>query len=195
VVESDGEKVQKLIEMDVPVIEGDATDDAILRAAGVERARGLIVALPTDKDNLFVVISARALNKSLRIVSKVNDLTAESKFLHSGATKVVSAHFIAGLRMASEMIRPDAVQFLDTMLRDNSALRVEDVTVRGSSAHAGKPLGSVDILKKTGVLVVSLKRDGAFQFNPPSTTLLRDNDHLILIGSPDQIGSVKSDFK
>src|SRR3972149_2536720 len=135
VVEIDANKVIRLHERNAMVVEGDATHDDILIIAGIERAAGLVATLPTDKDNLFVVITARGLNPKLRIVAKVDEIGTREKFLRSGANTTVSTNFIGGLRMASELIRPDAVNFLDTMLRDNSSLRVEDGQVVGKSKY------------------------------------------------------------
>lgn len=192
VVESHPDKVRKLLEKSVLVVEGDATDDSILKSAGIERAAGLVASLPTDKDNLFVVITARGLNKNLRIVAKVDDLDARDKFLRSGADAVVSANFIGGLRMASELIRPDAVNFLDSMLRDNSALRVEDVRIGAQSKFVGKQISQCDVLQNSHILVFSIKRDGDYEFNPRPNTLLQVNDTLVLIGYPEEIKLVRN---
>lgn len=192
VVESNPEKIQKLSEMKVPVVEGDATQDSTLKAAGINRAAGLITALPTDKDNLFVLISARGLNKNIRIVVKVDEMEAREKFLRSGANAAVSGNYIAGLRMASEMIRPDTVTFLDSMLRDNSQLRVEDVIVGESSKFVGKTFDSCDPLHDARLLLFSVKRNGDYQFNPSGSTHMNTGDILIVIGYPDQISTLRS---
>lgn len=194
VVENNAEKIQKLSEMKVLVVEGDATQDSTLKAAGIERAAGLITALPTDKDNLFVLISARGLNKNIRIVAKVDEMEAREKFLRSGANAAVSGNYIAGLRMASEMIRPDAVTFLDSMLRDNSQLRVEDVIVGEGSKFVGKTLSSCDPLQDARVLLFSVKRNGEYQFNPSGSTHIHGGDTLIVIGYPEQISTLRSAF-
>lgn len=195
VIDNDPEKVRHLIERGITTVEGDATEDETLLAAGTERARGLIAALPADKDNLYVVITARGVNPHLRIVTKVNELSARAKFLRSGADSVVSANFIGGLRMVSEMIRPTTVQFLDTMLRDDSTLRVEDVLIPPTSKHQGQSIAAIDALKKSGALVLSIKRDHDFQFNPSPDTILQPNDSLILMGNPEQIQMVRSAFR
>ena len=192
VVEQEITKVNKLAQSDVPVIEGDATDDSVLIAAGIGRAAGLITTLPNDKDNLFVVITARGLGPKLRIISKVEDVASREKFLRSGADAAVSSNFIGGLRMVSEMVRPETVSFLDTMLRDNSALRVEDVRVGSRSEYRGALLGECDAFSKSGVVLLSIKKGDSFQFNPPASTILRDGDTLVVIGDPGQIQTVRS---
>jgi len=103
VVEKDSKKIQKLIDRGIPAVEGDAANDAVLRSAGITRAVGFVTTLPEDKDNLFVVITARGMNDKLRIVAKVDDIEVREKFFRSGADSAVSAPYIGGLRMASEM--------------------------------------------------------------------------------------------
>lgn len=187
VIDHHHERAEKLIEENFLVIQGDATEDSILKQAGVERAAGLVTTLPNDKDNLFVVITARGLNANLRIVSKILELGSRDKFLRNGADSAVSSNFIGGLRMASELIRPDAVNFLDTMLRDNSDLRVEDITIGSQSHYHGVTLAKCDALNTYGLLLVSLKHEGSYLFNPTPQTKLHAGDTLIVIGTPDQL--------
>ncbi|HEY6950822.1 MAG TPA: potassium channel protein [Bacteroidota bacterium] len=194
VIEKDPTKVKALLSDQVPVVEGEATDDQVLRSAGIESAAGLVSALPNDKDNLFVVITARGLNPSLRIVSKVEEITAKDKFLRSGADTAVSANFIGGMRMASELIRPTTVSFLDTMLYGTPSLRVEEVTIAPSSRFVGLPLSKCEPIKNSGVVLVSLKqkRKAGFQFNPSLETPLHPDDVLIIIGDRSQIDRLKN---
>lgn len=192
VVEKDASKIGKLSEKETLFVEGDATDDATLISAGIQRASGLIATLPTDKDNMFVVITARGLNPGLKIVTKIEDVSSRGKFLRSGADIAISSDLIGGLRMVSEIVRPATTNFLDTMLRDSSALRVEDVRVGPHSKFARKPLGDCDAFEKAGVLVLSIKRGESFQFNPPRTTTLNEGDTLVVIGNPEQIQAVRT---
>jgi len=172
-------------------LEGDATKDEVLERAHIERAKGLVAALPTDKDNLYVVISAKGFNPNLRIISKADDEDSRSKLIRAGANSVVLPHAIGGLRMASEMIRPTVVNFLDVMLREkNAALRVEEVAIPAGSSLLGQTLQESRIVQKTGLLVVALRdpdSPGTFRFNPPATTPIRAHEILIVIGNADQI--------
>jgi voltage-gated potassium channel len=192
VVEKDPSKVKQLVEREMMYVEGDATDDATLLAAGIQRAAGLISTLPADRDNMFVVITARGLNPKFSIVSKIKDIASRDKFLRGGANVVISSDFIGGLRMVSELVRPGATSFLDTMLRDNSALRVEDVQVGPHSKFVKKPLSACDALAKAGVLLVSIKQGDSFKFNPSPATILDGGDTLVVIGNPEQLQSVRS---
>jgi voltage-gated potassium channel len=185
VVERNRERVQTLFEAGVLALEGDATADDTLRSAGIEHAAGLVATLPEDRDNLFVVITARGLNPTLRIVAKIDDVHVREKFLRSGANSAVSASSIGGMRMASELIRPDTVTFLDSMLRDAANFRVEDVPIGPS--FVGKTIKECDVLAVAGVLVVALKDAGQYTFNPKPNTKLRSGGTLIVIGDPDHV--------
>lgn len=193
VIEKDPEKVKHLLSEHVPVVEGEATEDLILQSAGIERAAGLVTALPTDKDNLFVVITARGLNPKIRIVSKVDEIAAREKFLRSGADTAVSATFIGGMRMASELIRPATVSFLDKMLYGTPSLRVEEVSIAPSSKYIGSTIEKCDPLRLSGVVLVSMKDDSkaGFRFNPPRDTRLKSGDTLIIIGDRDQLDQLR----
>jgi voltage-gated potassium channel len=192
VVEIDPAKIVRLRELEAYVVEGDSTKDEVLQAAGIARAAGLVTSLPTDKDNLFVVITARGLNPTMRIVAKIDDLSSKEKFVRSGANSVVSGNYIGGLRLASELIRPDAVNFLDSMLRDNSALRVEDLRVGENSKYMDKSLDECTPLNDSRILLFSIKHDGRFNFNPPKKTKLEKGDSLVVIGFPDQLSALRS---
>lgn len=194
VVEKEQKKVAELLNREIPTIEGDASSDAVLLNAGIERAAGLVAALPEDKDNLFVVITARGLNPKLRIIAKVDDIAVREKFLRSGANSAVSSGYIAGMRMASELVRPETTSFLDSMLRGDSALRVDEVKVGETTHYRGKPLKECDVLVSSGVVLVSMRQgtDGKeFIFNPPSSTILNAGDTLIVIGNPEQCSAVR----
>ncbi len=195
VIEKDPVKVKNMLAEHVPVIEGEATEDVVLRSAGIERASGLVTALPNDKDNLFVVITARGLNPSLRIVSKVEEIAARDKFLRSGADTAVSANFIGGMRMASELIRPTTVSFLDSMLYGTPSLRVDEITLQPSSKFAGVTVSRCEPLKTSGVVLVSIKQhdhDGKFRFNPPPDTILRGGDTMVIIGDRAQLEQLRT---
>jgi voltage-gated potassium channel len=194
VVEKNHEKVQELLSRNIPTIEGDASSDTVLRNARIEHAEGLVTTLPEDKDNLFVIITARGLNPDLRIVAKAEDVRVREKFLRSGANSAISASYIGGLRMASELVRPETTTFLDTMLRDDSALRVDEVTVGTKTLYSNKPLRQCDVVKSSGAVLVSMRKHAnqQFIFNPPQETVLETGDTLIFIGNPAQLSAIRS---
>jgi voltage-gated potassium channel len=160
-IEKDPDKIERLSAMgELLYIEGDATDDANLLLAGIDRAAGLITCLPSDKDNLFVTMSARMLNPRLRIISRMVDARLEPKLKKAGADRMVSPNSIGALRMASEMIRPTAVDFLDSMLRSKKGdLRISQINVTAASSLLGKPLKSSGIRTRHNLLVLAARDD------------------------------------
>jgi voltage-gated potassium channel len=193
VIEQDEVALQHVLELDdIPYLQGDATQDEILLLAGIERAKGLIAALGEDKDNVFIVLSARSLNPRLRIVARATEEKNIGKLRKAGADEVVSPNVIGGLRMASVMLRPTVVNFLDQMLRvTGETLRVEEVHVDKVPGLVGKTLAGADIRQRYGMLVVALRsREGRHQFNPSGQTLLQSGDILIVMGTPEQIAAI-----
>lgn len=177
---------------DLLYIQGDPTDDEHLIAAGIERAAGILAAMPSDKDNLYIAMSARMLSKPIRIVSRLADPRLEAKLVKAGADRVVSPNAIGALRMASEMIRPAVVNFLDTMLRsDQGDLRISELQVSAGSALENRDITATG-LKDTYSLLVLGTRDssGAVTFNPPPETILRQGMTLIVMGKTDDIAAV-----
>ncbi|MGE3271053.1 MAG: TrkA family potassium uptake protein [Chloroflexota bacterium] len=167
-------------------IVGDATDAEVLRHAGVERAAGLAACMPSDKDNLFTLLTARELNPTMRIVSRVISDDASSRLRKVGADAVVSTSRIGALRIASEMLRPHVVSVLDAMLREPSPIRVQEVRV-GAGA-AGKSLGQLRMLERAGSIVFAMRAAGSRQhiFNPTPDRVLCEDDILILCADPAQ---------
>lgn len=175
-------------------VHGDATDDHALISANVGKASGVVAALTHDKDNLFVTVSARALNPKARIVSKINENEAGPKMMKAGATSVVNPTKIGGFRLASELIRPDVNEFLDQMLRDREKkLRLEEVTVLQGSSFVGKTLRDTPIRQKTGLLVVAVRQpDRTFIYNPDSDYVIREGTTLIVMGETDGVVSLRA---
>jgi voltage-gated potassium channel len=192
-IEQDAAALQVTLQIgDIPYLQADATDDEALRLAGIDRARGLVAALGEDKDNVFIVLSARALNPKLRVISRVNDEANANKLRKAGADEVVSPNAIGGLRMASIMLRPAVVTFLDEMLRvPGVALRVDEVHVENVPGLPGKTLGEADIARRTGMLVMAIKSpESGYRFNPGASTTLKVGDILIVVGTREQIAKL-----
>lgn len=166
---------------------GDATEAEVLRQAHVERARGLIACMPSDKDNLFTLLTARELNPALRIVTRVAAEESRAKLLRAGADAVVSNKSIGALRLASEMLRPEVVSVLDAMLREPGAVRVEEVAV--GERTAGRTLGSLGLQDRAGVIVFALREATTrhHAFNPPPDRELVAGDVLIACATPRQL--------
>ena len=182
----------------LPTILGDATEDATLEHAGIRRAKGLVAALADDKFNLYIVVTARGMNPRLKIIAKGVDVKAAEKLRHAGADSVVNPAFIGGVRMVSEMIRPQVVEFLDLMLRDKDKnLRIEEVTVPNDSPFVGKPIGEAQIRKLTNLLVVAVrepsltKAPGAFVYNPGPETQIAAGMALIVLGETEAVHKLR----
>ncbi len=174
VIERDAEKIKDLKEQDILCVEGDATHNAVLQAAGIQRARGLITTLHSDAENLFVVFTAKKLNSAVKVVSKAIEEESEQKIRMAGADGVVMPNSIGGLRMVSEMIRPSVVTFLDVMLRSkDKTIRVEEISVHEGSPFEGKSLEETGITALEGVTVVALrdKENDDYAFNPSRQTV------------------------
>ncbi|MDP2168493.1 MAG: potassium channel protein [Thermodesulfovibrionales bacterium] len=184
VIDLDPEKTEAIKEgyPDAGVIVGDATDNDVLMAAGIDRAKGLIAATGHDKDNLVVTLTARQSGPSLRIVTRCNEIKNTDKFRRAGADSVVSSNLIGGLRMAAEMIRPAVVTFLDQMLRGRDKnLRIEEVRIPEGSPVIGDGAGSV---KKHAFVLAVMRKDGDYEYNPPDDFTLKEGMAIVFMGSP-----------
>ena len=177
-------------------VQGDATDDENLVAAGIEKAAGIIITLPSDKDTLYVTMTARMLNKKMRIISRMVDQKLLPKLKMAGANSVVSPNTIGALRMASEMIRPTVVDFLDKMLRSKQGnLRIHQIIVSENSSIAGKNLHESGLKAKFNLLVLAAKHEtGEIEFNPPASQVLTTGMTLITMGDVDDIARAKKAF-
>lgn len=175
-------------------IEGINEIDESLQLAGIDKANGLVCVLEDDRDNLYVTLSARQLNNKLRIVTHVLDTENVSKIKKAGADEVVSAIEIGGMRVASTMLRPSVVKFLDIMLYSgDKVLRVEEIEVPEHSDFSNKQISKCEIPQKTGLLVVAVKdkTTGEYIFNPSGEYIINPGDVLIVIGSDKQINNIK----
>ncbi len=191
VIEPSKEKIDKLsAEENILFINGDPIEDDVLLSAGIEKARGILLSLPTDEANLFVTLTARSLNPRIRIVTKGIDLKSHKKMVKAGSDSVISPTFIGGMRMVSEMIRPAVATFLDMMLREREkVLRFEEVTVGEESSLIGKTIKEARLEERTNALLVAIRRDDKkdYEFNPSRETAIQKNDTLILIATPDMV--------
>jgi voltage-gated potassium channel len=195
VIESARDKIDKIAALgNILHIHGDPAEDSVLIKAGIERAKGILLSLPTDEVNLFVTISARSLNPQIRIVTKGLDVQSHKKIMKAGADVVISPTYIGGMRMVSEMIRPTVTTFLDMMLRERErVLRFDEVTVSSNSPLAGRTIEESKLEEKTGALLVALRKGGAkdFNFNPPKSIRLQENDVLVFIAAPEMIDEIE----
>jgi len=180
-----------LAEKEMLYVKGDSTSTAVLRAANADDARGLFCALRNDADNLLLIFTAKDINPHIRVVAKAEEGESEGKMRKAGADRVVLPGFIGGLRMASEMIRPEAVTFLDQMLKSREEIyRVEDIPISPESKFIGKTLKASGLLAKEGVTIGAVRKGDKYLFNPPDTLTLDAGDALILIGEIKEIREI-----
>ena len=177
-------------------IQGDATEDDNLISAGIERAAGIIVSLPSDKDNLYITMTARMLNKHIRIISRMINQQLEPKLKKAGADKVVSPNAIGALRMASEMIRPTVVDFIDSMLRTSRKnIRINQLTISEDSPASGKDIRACGFREKFGLLILGYKdRDGEIEFNPKPQHVLTPGMTLVVMGEVQDVSRAREAF-
>lgn len=175
-------------------VEGDATLDSVLDKAQIQSAKALITALPSDADNLFVVLSARQLNPDLTIISRASDSSSMKKLKIAGANNVIMPDKIGGEHMASLIVTPDLVEFLDKISVDSS-LSINMIEVDAEAfpeKYIGETIKTLDMRSRTGCTIIGLKTEkGEFQINPEYDTVLTTGMHFIILGKPEQISKLK----
>src|ERR1700756_4186694 len=170
------------------VVAGDATLEQTLHDAQIDRAQGLIAATTTDATNLYIVLTARALNPHLKIIARASEDAAEKHLLTAGADSVVSPYSFAGQRIAQSLLRPHVVSFLDTATTHlGMDLEIGEIQVRPQSAFAGKTIESSRIRQDRGVIILAIKRQEGMRFNPAPDERIQPDDFLIAMGEPAQL--------
>ena len=183
---------------DLLFVVGNAIEDDTLKEAGIERAHSLICALPSDADNLFIVLSARQINPDLKIISRATEETSFQKLKLAGADNVILPDKIGGDHMANLVVTPDLVEFLDNLSVSGvqDSINVEQIPFEKMCPH-GKELAieDLDVRKKTGCSIIGYKApDGTYIVNPEPSLVVRKDSKLILIGRPNQIQNLKMQY-
>ncbi len=191
-VELDPESVASMDKHGFPHVIGDASDDVILRQAGIERAKGFCSCLPSDAENVFAVLTARTLNKNLTIIARADKVNSERKLLVAGADHVISPHAIGGHRMASQLLHPNVMEFLDVVMRQgNLELWIEEVVVHHGSDLEDHTLADGRIRTRTGANVLAVRRpDGTTFTDPGGSFTVQYQDCFIALGTPEQLTSL-----
>src|SRR5215472_2535001 len=188
IIESAEVKRQRFAHENWLVIAGDATLESSLSQAQINRALGLIAATTTDATNLYIVLTARALNAKLKIIARASEDAAEKHLLTAGADSVVSPYSFAGQRIAQSLLRPHVVSFLDTATTHlGMDLEIGEIHITRDSAFAGKTLETSRIRQERGVIVLAIKRREAMRFNPAPDERIEADDCLIAMGEPAQL--------
>lgn len=180
---------------DILVIEGLATEEEVLEKAGISRAKGLIAALPSEVDNIVTVLTARNLNKDIYIIANSTSKSGSQKLMKVGANKTMSAVEISGKRIASLMIKPNIISFLDVVTKVGDVeMDLEEVIVKKGSYLENKDLIAAQIPNKTGLIVLAIKRnkDKKMLFNPPGNYIFETSDVLIVLGREEQVEKLRN---
>jgi voltage-gated potassium channel len=191
VVERDPE-IFKMIDPGMLAICGNAEEDAVLQAAGIERARGLVSVVSSDADNVYITLTAAGLRPDLYIVVRAGDEGAEKKLLRAGASKVVCPYAIGGAGIANAILRPAVVDFIELVTRrEHLELQMEEVLVARSSPLAGHSILETGLRQKYGAIVVAVKngRDH-MQFNPAPEHRIDAGDRLIILGAGEKLDEI-----
>lgn len=198
IVEKNKEVIEKFEDENMPFIFGNANEDEVLLQAGIERASSLISALPNDADNLFVVLSARQMKKDLRIISRASQETSYEKLKLAGANNVILPDRIGGDHMASLVVVPDLIEFIDNLaIVGESNINIEEVQVEKLyDPNTGiKSIIDLDLRHKTGCTVIGFKSGaGEYIVNPEGELKLIPGSKVIVLGRPEQIKKLNTVF-
>lgn len=196
VIEKDREVVEKY-EGKILFIEGDASEDEVLREAGIEKAQYLITAMPDDAANLFVVLSARQLNHKLFIISRASQVASQKKLVLAGANKVIMPDKIGGDHMASLVVMPDLITFMDKLsIEGGHTTNLEEVHIEDfADQEEYNSLRDLDLRRKTGCTIIGyIAPDGEYIINPEADLELQPKSKVIVLGRPEQIRKLNEMF-
>lgn len=197
VIEQDKDLIEKLDNDEILNVEGDSTTDETLLKAGINNASNLITTLPSDADNLFVVLSARQLNKKIKIISRASNESSYSKLKIAGANNVIMPDKIGGNHMASLVTTPDVIEFVDRLtIEGETTANLEEIAVDDlPKKYLDKNIIDLDLRKKTGCTVIGYKNlNKDYVINPEADTKLLKGSHLIVLGRPEQISKLRELF-
>lgn len=188
VIDADEANVQACIQLGYLAVLGDATYDSILREAGIERARCVLVATDNDAHNISITLSARNLNAHLFIVARANHTETEPKLKLAGADRVLSPYTIGGRRMATLALQPTVIEFFDSLTSDiNPGLSVREIKLAPTSTFIGKTIAQVQNTLPNGIVFVALKKEHGLLIGPGRDTVIEHGDTIILVGAAEQL--------
>jgi voltage-gated potassium channel len=193
VLDRSEDRVDRAAQSGILALQGDATRDENLHSAGVTRARGLIAALASDADNLFVILSAKTLNPKMTVVTRASEEEAEQKLRRAGADTVFAPYTMTGHRLAQAILRPHVAQFLDFATKHIGLdVAIEQVRVAPDSEVVNKTLRDMQIRRELGVIVLAIRKsDGQMIFNPPAEMEICADDFLIAMGEQQNLQNLE----
>jgi voltage-gated potassium channel len=184
VIDTDEQRIQRIAEAGYLYVRGDASDDNVLKRAKIGRARALLTAVQSDAGNVYITLSARALNPKLFVVARAATNEAEHKLTIAGANRVISPYILGGRSMASHALRPAVMDFLDVLVHsDDMEIWLEEIVVGPDTPLDGTQIGMADLRESAGVTILAVRRtDGRMLVNPRATETLHAGDTLIVLG-------------
>jgi voltage-gated potassium channel len=193
IVDRNPDRIERAMLAGMLGVVADSTRDETLRQVGIERARGLVAALATDADNLFVLLSAKGLNPGIYVATRAAEEEAEGKMRRAGADAVFAPYTMTGHRLAQALLRPHVVQFLDFTTKDvGEDVSIEQVRVGEQCELAGKTLQEMQLRNRVGIIVLAIRdRSGAMMFNPPADTAIQGGYYLIVMGQPESLRTLE----
>lgn len=197
IVEKDSVVIETLDKENFLNVHGDATTDETLIKAGIERADSIIISLPSDADNLFVVLTARQLNKNCKIISRASNESSYDKLKIAGADNVIMPDKLGGEHMASLVVTPDVIEFVGRLtVEGEKTANLEEISVNDlPEKYLNKTILDLDLRKKTGCTVIGFKQaDNNYIINPEASMELVKDSHLIVLGRPEQISKLREIF-
>lgn len=189
VIEIDPDVIQRVQDEGLNYCKGDATQDKVLIEAGIKRAKGIVCVLPSDAENLYVILTAKELNPNIYILSRSEEERSEHRLLRAGANQVMSPYKLGGVRMAMAILRPAMLDFIEiTTSRQSLELRMEEVAIFKGSPFVGQSLEGSEIRKRYGLIVIAVKKDsGKMIFNPVAGYRIEEEDRLIAMGEDENV--------
>ena len=199
IIEKNKETIEKFQDENTHFVLGNANEDEVLHQAGIERASTLISALPNDADNLFVVLSARQIKKDLRIISRASQETSYEKLKLAGANNVILPDRIGGDHMASLVVVPDLIEFIDNLaIVGETNINIEEISVEKlyDANTTQRTIKDLDLRHKTGCTVIGYKgQNGEYVVKPEAEQKLAPNSKIIVLGRPEQIHKLNTVYK
>jgi voltage-gated potassium channel len=194
IIEQDPAIVEECVAQGYLVLLGEASEDGVLEDAGIRRARGLVAAVDSDADNVFVVLSARKLNPELHIVARASSDESAAKLEIAGADRTLSPYAVGGRRLASLATQPLVVDFLDIVTRGEKGIefRLEEFRVPEDSYITDQTIGGLRIAEKTGAIILAMRhKEGRFDTTPSADDRIRAGDTLIVLGTREQVARLE----
>jgi K+ transport systems, NAD-binding component len=189
VIDNNPEVIQKAQDEGFIYCKGDATQDKTLIEAGIKRAKGIVCVLPSDAENLYIILTAKELNQNIYIISRSEDEASEHRLIRAGADRVMSPYTLGGVRMAMAILRPAMLDFIEISSRRQSLeLRMEEIPIHPGSKFIGTSLEDSGIRQHYGLIVITVKKDsGKMIFNPLAEYVIAEGDRLIAMGEDDNV--------